>query len=128
MVHRRRGDQAFMNAPRPKRKTKQSGVFVVLNPISGSCDAAVVRQALETHFPRGCEVYETTGQDDETLAEIAHRAVERGFNTVVAAGGDGTVSDVAKGLIRSDASLGVIATGTANVFARELGLPLDAEA
>jgi len=45
----------------------------------------------------------------------------------VPAGGDGTVSDVAEALIGTDVPLGIIPVGTANVFAHELGIPLDLE-
>jgi YegS/Rv2252/BmrU family lipid kinase len=53
-----------------------------------------------------------------TRAAVADRA-----RFVVAAGGDGTIAEVASGLIGSTARLGVIPLGTANVLAHELGLP-----
>lgn len=101
-------------------------VFVVLNPMAGSSVAADVRAALERHFgdTTSVDVYETTGAEDENIAELVRHEVERGVVLIAAAGGDGTVSDVAEGLIGSDAPMGIIPVGTANVFARELMLPM----
>jgi YegS/Rv2252/BmrU family lipid kinase len=52
-------------------------------------------------------------------------AVAAGHSDVVAAGGDGTVSAVASGLLHSNVRLGILPVGTANVLARELNIPLD---
>lgn len=63
---------------------------------------------------------------------LARQAVEDGFDTVIAAGGDGTVNEVINGLADANgfekARLGVLPVGTANVFARQLRLPLEVEA
>jgi YegS/Rv2252/BmrU family lipid kinase len=101
-------------------------VFVVLNPMAGSCTAEDVRTALEQHFGDriDLEIYETTGRDDEDIVATVRAVIERGVDLVAAAGGDGTVSDVAEGVIGTDVPLGIIPVGTANVFARELELPM----
>ncbi len=63
----------------------------------------------------------TTGPGHAT--ELARAAVAQGETLVVAAGGDGTIAEVAQGLLGSAAALGVVPLGTANVLAHERGLP-----
>ncbi len=72
---------------------------------------------------RGCPI-RVTSHPGEAEA-LARHAVEEGFARIVAAGGDGTVNHVANGLAGSDAALGLLPLGTVNVFAMELGLPLN---
>jgi diacylglycerol kinase (ATP) len=61
-----------------------------------------------------------------TAGELARQAVGEGAETVLACGGDGTLNEVINGLLPGEASLGILPSGTANIFARELGIPLDA--
>jgi YegS/Rv2252/BmrU family lipid kinase len=106
-------------------------VFIVLNPVGGTCDPQVVRESLARHLDetgRTFVIYETTGAHDEDIAAEIKAALARGAEMVVAVGGDGTVSEVAGALAGADVPLGIIPAGTANVLARELGVPLELEA
>ena len=58
---------------------------------------------------------------------LAADAARRGVDVVAAAGGDGTVNEVVNGLDGYDVPLGVIPVGTANDFARQVGIPADAD-
>jgi diacylglycerol kinase family enzyme len=62
------------------------------------------------------------------LAEMAREAVASGSGIVVAAGGDGTLSATASGLVGTETVFGVLPVGTLNHFARDLHIPLDLEA
>lgn len=109
---------------------EQARCFVVLNPMAGNCTADEVRQVLERHLGGAgytYHIYETTGKDDEDVVAVVRAAVQQGSELVVAIGGDGTVSDAAEALAQTSIPLGIIPVGTANVFAQELGIPLDLE-
>jgi diacylglycerol kinase family enzyme len=55
--------------------------------------------------------------------ELARHAVNRGVRVVIAAGGDGTINEVANGLVNTDAALGVLPVGTTNSWALQMGIP-----
>jgi diacylglycerol kinase family enzyme len=98
--------------------------FVVLNPAAGQEGHEPVREALADHLGPSrteFEVHETRREDD--LGEIVRARRRSGFDLVVAAGGDGTVSDVIDGLVGTSIPLGIVPTGTGNLVARDLGIP-----
>jgi len=101
-----------------------SEAVIIGNPNSG-------RAGSKGHLERCAKILRSGGLEVEVLnterpdhaTELASLAGER---LVVAAGGDGTINEVINGLGK-EATLGILPLGTANVLARELGLPLDAE-
>src|SRR5512136_1941826 len=91
--------------------------FLIVNLIAGQgrCKAAFprVKAALErTHMAYDLHY---TNEPMEAV-DVAKMGVEAGFKRIIAMGGDGTVNEVANGLIGSDAVLGVIPAGTGNDF------------
>jgi diacylglycerol kinase (ATP) len=104
-------------------------VFVVFNPSAGKeAQADEVRAALAQYFtaPRWTlEIYETTGKEDEDVAALCRAACEKGAGLVIAAGGDGTLIDVANGLVHRPVPLGILPLGTGNDLARALLIPLN---
>ncbi|WP_428910685.1 diacylglycerol kinase [Niallia sp. Krafla_26] len=101
---------------------------IIYNPTSG-------REAIKRNLPDVLEILEnagyetsahaTTGAGDAT--EEARLAVERRYDLVVAAGGDGTINEVVNGLAEQEyrPKIGIIPVGTTNDFARALQIPRD---
>ncbi len=97
---------------------------IILNPAARG-ERAHRRHAQVAALTQGAVMCATArGGDAEYLARTA---VEAGYRTIVAAGGDGTVNEVVNGIAGSNVTLGLLPLGTMNVFATELGLPTDLE-
>lgn len=94
-------------------------ILVILNPAARSERAGGTWEKIRD-LP-AATVQTTSAPGD--ARSIAAWGVEQGFQTVVAAGGDGTINEVVNGLVGSDVALGILPVGTMNVFAAELGLP-----
>jgi YegS/Rv2252/BmrU family lipid kinase len=87
-------------------------------------------QHLLNQLARECHCKPTTRAGE--ARELAAAAVNEGFETVIAAGGDGTINEVTNGIGDapdgfSKSRLAVLPMGTINVFARELGIPSNLE-
>jgi diacylglycerol kinase (ATP) len=103
-------------------------VHLISNPNSGRGGrdrAAAVTRFCALLKERGVavEVLHTTAPGDAT--RLAAEAVHGGAREIIASGGDGTINEVLQGLTGMEVRLGVWPSGTANVLARELGLPFD---
>ena len=96
-------------------------IAVILNPTAGNLETVRDWQERVESIARRCPI-RITSHPGEAEA-LARRAVEDGFARIVAAGGDGTVNQVANGIAGSNCALGILPMGTVNVFAMELGLP-----
>ena len=97
---------------------------IIGNPNSG-------RGGDENRLERYADILRSGGMKTKVLNteypdHATKLATEAGDQVVIAAGGDGTINEVVNGL-QEEATLGILPLGTANVLARELGLPLKPE-
>ncbi len=103
-------------------------IVIVVNGSSGRASLpeklALLRSAAEKQEFQPEFLLVKNGEEAE---ERAHEAALRGASVVAAAGGDGTLSAVAQGLMGTSATLGVLPLGTFNHFAADVGIPLDTE-
>lgn len=101
-------------------------ILFILNPISGTVNKANVCGLIEEHLDKkrfDCSIRYTEYAGHGEV--IAREAAKEGLDVVVAVGGDGTVNEVARGLVQSKTALGIIPCGSGNGLARHLMLPLD---
>lgn len=109
----------------------RGGLFVkrariIYNPTSGrEAFKKEMASVLKRFEQAGYETstHATTGENDATKA--AEIAVERRFDLIVIAGGDGTINEVIRGIAEKEyrPKIGIIPAGTTNDFARALELP-----
>jgi len=101
-------------------------VQVVINIDAGAVDKEeIVNRLVERYLPIGSRWKVSVARNGPELLKLARRAVKDDYQTIVAGGGDGTVSAVAGVLASSSKTLGVLPLGTLNHFAKDLQLPLD---
>lgn len=102
-------------------------IRVILNPAAGGGAGERLRPEIERELERrgaSCRIERTTRRGE--AVELARAAAEEGARAVVAAGGDGTIHEVANGLLSATprdggaVALGIIPTGTGNDFAKML--------
>ncbi|WP_298215292.1 diacylglycerol kinase family protein [Acidocella sp.] len=99
-------------------------MLIIFNPVAGRRRAAALWRVLDLLVENGVKVEVAETQHPGHARDLALQAALEGEAMVVAAGGDGTIAEVANGLIGSQTALGVIPLGTANVLAREFKLSL----
>jgi diacylglycerol kinase (ATP) len=99
---------------------------LIYNPVAGRHPARREREIQEAAAVLGEEsiavrLVRTLGPG--TACELARAAVVEGTDLVIVCGGDGTINEVVNGMAPGETVLGILPGGTANIIAKELGLP-----
>ncbi len=98
----------------------------VINPISGGTEKGEFETTIKAFFeplPHSLEFFILDGKND--AQQLRAKIYRLQPNKVIAVGGDGTVSLVAKHVLFTDIQMGIIPAGSANGMARELNIPVD---
>lgn len=101
-------------------------IVFVYNPISGSHRLIPVIPIIEKFVNRDLYDFSIISTEHRGHAtELARQYADKGYDAVIAVGGDGTVNEVGCGLIGRNTALGIIPCGSGNGLARHLGIPID---
>ncbi len=96
--------------------------FIIRDPRASRYGRYVYDTTLERLRDTGCHVDSTEVKKRRDVPGLARQAMLSGdFDVIVGAGGERLVHNVAAGLVGGETPLGIIPTGTGNVFAHELG-------
>ncbi|WP_317625553.1 diacylglycerol/lipid kinase family protein [Rhodalgimonas zhirmunskyi] len=120
-------DMDFQAGPARKRAAMLRDVCVLLNGASGNSETGEMRRRIAMRFSDHGVTAAIRVIDGPQIEKATHDAVAEGFNIVVAAGGDGTISGVAGALAQSGCALGVLPLGTFNFVARGFSIPENVE-
>jgi len=115
----RLGDAFALTAPAERKR-----MLVIVNPHATTVSDGLrnlVVSALQGRYD--VQAIDTAAKEHAT--QLAREAAGEGFDLVVAFGGDGTLNEVANGLVGSATPLTTLPGGSANVFGKMLGIPGD---
>lgn len=106
--------------------TETKKILFIVNPISGTSGKNFVLKLIDEYLDKGLYSYDVAKTEYVGHAtELARSAAEQNVEVVCAIGGDGTVNEVASGLIHTPTTLAIIPSGSGNGLARHLRIPTD---
>lgn len=107
---------------------KKKKILFIINPISGIGRQHKIEDALPALLDKTKYEHEIRYTEKVNHAkEISAQGAKEGFDVIVAVGGDGTLGEVASGILHTNTAMAVIPAGSGNGMARELGIPNNIE-
>ncbi|MCW3075540.1 MAG: hypothetical protein JWO32_149 [Bacteroidetes bacterium] len=102
-------------------------ILFIVNPNAGKKMSALIIDTIRNEFPQNIYYHIAIWENKSHFNEITLALREQGYTDAVAVGGDGTVNQVAKSILGTGITLGIVPTGSGNGLARSLGLSMDIE-
>ncbi|MDX5436763.1 MAG: diacylglycerol kinase family lipid kinase [Pontibacter sp.] len=104
---------------------KRTHIRFIINPTSGPNSRVNVAERIEQHLDHQKFAHKLVYTEYAGHApELARAAANDGCDIVVAVGGDGTVNEVARGLLNTETALAILPKGSGNGLARHLQIPM----
>lgn len=98
--------------------------YYILNPASGGGRINKIQERLKNRLKElgiAGEFVKSLGEGDVT--KLTHLGIKKGYKTIVAVGGNGTINEVINGVGKSEVAVGIIPIGYKNELAKTLGIP-----
>lgn len=105
----------------------QTVLFIINKFAGGGFEPTVEGKILDICAANNaeCTIEFTRSHGHATV--LANEGIQKGFNKIIAVGGDGTVNEVARSLVNTSIEMGIIPKGSGNGLSRHLGIPLNFE-
>jgi len=100
-------------------------VILISNPAAKKASAKKIAAASYYLQSKGCSVEVLFTGKRGDAAVLARETINKSPSLIIAAGGDGTINEIANGIAGSEIPMAILPLGTVNVLARELGIPED---
>jgi diacylglycerol kinase (ATP) len=97
--------------------------YYIINPAAGRGAVNQIQDRLRAKLQElgiSGEFAKTTGTGD--ASKMTSSAIAKGYNTIVAIGGDDTVNEVINGITKDSVAVGIVPIGTSNTLAKQLGI------
>jgi YegS/Rv2252/BmrU family lipid kinase len=101
-------------------------ITIIINPVSGTISKHKIPQLINDILqPQLFQTEIVYTQQPAHASLLTQEALDKNADYIVAAGGDGTVNEVARAMVHTSSTLGIIPIGSGNGLARDLGIPMD---
>jgi diacylglycerol kinase family enzyme/protein-tyrosine phosphatase len=100
--------------------TPKAPTWIIANPVSGAGKWTENREFIEQRLSASMQLKVVETTPDVSAYDLAQQAIKAGATTVIACGGDGTLTEVASAVVNTQTQFAIIPMGTANALAHAL--------